>query len=174
MKRSLMLLVIGILSALGIGGAVRSVYANQTQRPVAEIAPSPQSSTPAQDADGAGEREDDQAEGEMDDDQEEGEMDDDQGEQAASAQLQNLAKITAQQAQQTAEAAQAATANEVELDVEDGSLVYEVKFADAEVLVDAGDGQILHTEMAGQEEDNATEAPIQGSIQVPNYADDDD
>jgi hypothetical protein len=39
MKRTLTLLVLGLLSALGVGGAVRSVSATQSQRPVATIAP---------------------------------------------------------------------------------------------------------------------------------------
>ncbi len=84
------------------------------------------------------------------------------------SQYQALAKITPQQAQQTAEAAQGGTASRVELDVDDGSLVYAVEFADAEVTVDAGNGQILKTEPNGQEENDAAEASIQGSIQVPD------
>lgn len=84
------------------------------------------------------------------------------------AQYQSLAKITQQQAQQAAEKAQGATATKVELGSEDGNLVYEVDFANAEVLVDAGNGQILKTEAAGQEQNDATEAPISSSIQVPD------
>lgn len=84
------------------------------------------------------------------------------------AQYQSLAKISPQQAQQAAEAAQGTTATKVELGSEDGNLVYEVDFANAEVLVDAGNGQVLKTEVAGQEENDATEAPIQSSIQVPD------
>ena len=87
------------------------------------------------------------------------------------AQYQSLATVTSGQAQQTAEAAQGSTASKVELDEEDGSLVYKVKFANAEVLVDAGNGEILKTELKGQEEDDAAEAPIQGSVQVPEGAD---
>ncbi len=84
------------------------------------------------------------------------------------AQYQALATVTPDQAQQAAEAAQGDTATKVELDEEDGSLVYEIKFANAEVLVDAGNGEILKTELEGQEEDDATEARIEGSIQVPD------
>lgn len=84
-------------------------------------------------------------------------------------QYEALAKITSQQARQTAEAARAATATKVALDANDGSLVYEVKFADAEVLVDAGNGRILKTELAGQEATAAQEVPIQGSIRVPDH-----
>ncbi|MBE9193965.1 PepSY domain-containing protein [Synechocystis sp. LEGE 06083] len=84
------------------------------------------------------------------------------------ARYQSLVKITPQQARQKAEAAQEATATKLSLEVEDGSLVYKVDFANAEVLVDAGNGQILKTELAGQEENDATEVTIQGSIQVPD------
>lgn len=93
---------------------------------------------------------------------------DDVNEAAEMAQYQSLATISAQQAQQAAETAQGSTATKVELGSEDGNLVYEVDFANAEVLVDAGNGQILKTEAAGQEENDATEAPIQSSIQVPD------
>lgn len=81
-------------------------------------------------------------------------------------QYQSLARITPQQAQQVAEAAHGSTAIKVELEVEDGSLVYEVEFADAEVLVDAGNGQILKIERAGQENNDETETPVRGSIQI--------
>ena len=65
------------------------------------------------------------------------------------------------------------TATEVELEEEDGSLVYEVEFVpnNTEVYVDAGNGEILKIELAGEEEDDATETPIRGSIQVPAEAD---
>ncbi len=84
------------------------------------------------------------------------------------SQYQFLAKITSQQAQQTAEAAQGTAADKVELAVDDGSLVYEVAFSNAEVIVDAGNGQILKTETEGQEEDDAAETTVKGSIQVPD------
>ncbi|MEA5469322.1 PepSY domain-containing protein [Spirulina sp. 06S082] len=149
MKKSLSLLSLGILSAIGLSSAVRGVYAHQNQRPIAHIPQSPDSIL-ARDI------------------EEEGEMNDDREEQQEEAQLQNLAKITPEQARQVAEAARGATATEVELDVEDGSLVYEVEFADAEVLVDAGNSQILKIEEKGQEEDDDTEMPVRGSIQVPD------
>lgn len=84
------------------------------------------------------------------------------------AQYKSLAKITPQQAQKAAEASQGGTATKVELDEEDGSLVYEVKVGKAEVLVDAGNGKVLKTEAKGQEENDAAEAKIRGSIQVPD------
>ncbi len=84
------------------------------------------------------------------------------------SQYQSLAKVTDQQAQQTAEASQGGTATQVELSVEDGSLVYDVEFANADVTVDAGTGQILKTEAESQEQNDANESSIQGSIQVPD------
>ncbi|MEM8505289.1 MAG: PepSY domain-containing protein [Cyanobacteria bacterium P01_D01_bin.1] len=79
------------------------------------------------------------------------------------AQYQSLAKVTLEQAKQTAEAAQGETAISVKLDEEDNSLVYEVGFVDADVFVDAGTGDVLATELETDSEDPI----IQGSIQVP-------
>lgn len=84
------------------------------------------------------------------------------------AQYRRLAQISPQQAQQIAEAAQGQKATRVALGAENGSLVYEVYFPNAEVKVDAGNGRILKTELAGQEENDRHEAPLGGSIQVPN------
>ncbi|PZO53819.1 MAG: peptidase [Phormidesmis priestleyi] len=84
------------------------------------------------------------------------------------AQYQSLVKVTAQQAQLTAEALHGGSATHTELSVEDGSLVYDIEFANANIMVDAGTGQILKTEAQGQEQNDVTETPIQGSIQVPD------
>lgn len=82
-------------------------------------------------------------------------------------QLQSLAKISAQQAIQAAEAAQGGTASTVELENENGNLVYEVLIGQTEVVVDAGNGKVLYTEQANQEND-ANEANLpRSSIQVP-------
>ena len=72
------------------------------------------------------------------------------------AALQELATISPEEAQATAEAANpGSTATEVELDDENGSLVYSVELDNGlEVQVDAGDGTILHTEQAGDEADD--------------------
>ncbi len=78
------------------------------------------------------------------------------------AQYQSLAEITLDQARQTAEAAQGDAAIGIQLDEEDGSLVYEIDFVEADVFVDAGTGEILGTEL----ENDSAESPIQGSIQV--------
>lgn len=159
MKNSLKTaLTLGLITAVGAGGAAMVANAkgnSPAATPEARVAQVEDEANEGPE-DEAGENEADEA-----------------AEEAAEAQemeqYRALAKITPEQAQQTAEAAQGGTATEVELDVEDGSLVYEVAFADeTEVYVDAGTGQILKTELAGQEEDDATETPIQGSIQVPD------
>lgn len=82
--------------------------------------------------------------------------------------LQALAKITLEQAKQAAEAAIGGTASSVELEAEDGSLVYEVEIGQTEVVVDAGNGEILYIE----EENEADASRPQGSIQVPDLDDD--
>ena len=88
-------------------------------------------------------------------------------EQQETENLQSLAKITLEQAKKAAEEALGGTASSVELEVEDGSLVYEVEIGQTEAVVDAGNGEVLYTE---SEEANEASRP-QGSIQVP-YADD--
>ena len=89
-------------------------------------------------------------------------------EQQETKSLQSLAKITLEQAKQAAEEAVGGTASSVELEVEDGSLVYEVEIGQTEAIVDAGNGEVLYTES----EDEAIEGSRpQSSIQVP-YADD--
>ena len=154
MKNSLKtVLGIGLVAAIGAGGTamVANAKGDATAAPEARISQAADSEANEGPEDEANEG----SENEADEAQE-------------AAQYQSLAKITAAQAQQTAEVAQGSTATKVELDEEDGSLVYEVEFANAEVLVDAGDGKILKTELEGEEENDATEAPIRGSIQVPD------
>jgi uncharacterized membrane protein YkoI len=86
-----------------------------------------------------------------------------------SAQYQSQAKITPQQAQQAAATAVGGTAARAELENEDGNLVYQVMVGQTEVLVDAGNGNILHREEVNVEENDATEAPLpRSSVQVPN------
>ena len=76
-----------------------------------------------------------------------------QNEQDESAALQSLAKISADQAKAAALAANAgATVKSVTLQGENGSLVYGVELANGmDVKVDAGNGQVLHTEQNDQE-----------------------
>jgi len=80
-----------------------------------------------------------------------------QTEQDESNTLASMAKITADQAKQAALAPfPGATVTKVELDNENGYLVYSVRLTDAsgkaqEVKVDAGDGRVLATEAADSE-----------------------
>ncbi len=97
------------------------------------------------------------------------------------AALQELATISPEEAQATAEAANpGSTATEVELDDENGSLVYSVELDNGlEVQVDAGDGTILHTEQEGHEneahdDDDDDENEAYDDDDDENEADDDD
>lgn len=76
----------------------------------------------------------------------ESEKDEEQDEQEEAARLKSLAKITPQQAQQLAEASAGGKASSVELEDEDGTLVYEVAIGQKEVVIDAMDGRVLYTE----------------------------
>lgn len=68
------------------------------------------------------------------------------------AQYRSLAKITPTQAQQAAQAAVPGTVTSVKLEDQDGSLVYAVVIGQTEVAVDAGNGQVLRQEAAGQDQ----------------------
>jgi len=74
----------------------------------------------------------------------------DQAEAAESSRLQSLATITPEQAKSAALAQVPGTVKKVELENEDGNVVYgiEIKTADGErdVKVDAGNGTVLHVE----------------------------
>lgn len=145
------LLTAAFVGTLGLGGLARSVYASQS-KPAVAIMPQSQNNTQiAEASDG------------------DGEVADKAEEQQEAARLQPLAKITPQQAQKAAQAAQGGTASFVKLDNEDGSLVYKVTIAKAEVVVDAGNGKVLYTEKVNQEDDAAAEASRpKSSIQVPH------
>ena len=80
-----------------------------------------------------------------------------QNEQKESQGLAGLAKISADQAKQTAEAQVGGTASSAELDNENGSLVYEVKIGSQEVKVDAGTGAVLKVEQSDNEKSGDTE-----------------
>lgn len=75
------------------------------------------------------------------------------------AALQGMATISADQAKAAAEAANpGATAVKVELDNENGVLVYSVQLNNGlDVKVDAGNGAILHTEQAGADKAGAAD-----------------
>ena len=88
-------------------------------------------------------------------------------EQQEAARLQPLAKITPDQAREAALQVQDGEVTELELEAEDGSLVYEVTIGETEVFVDAGNGDILYTQGVNEKIDEATEqARPRGSIQV--------
>jgi hypothetical protein len=80
--------------------------------------------------------------------------------------LQTLAKISASQAQQTAEAAQGSKASSVKLENEDGNLIYAVNIGQKEVTVDAGNGQILSTEDTTKKGSEVEGTHPHSSIQV--------
>lgn len=85
---------------------------------------------------------------------EDGEEAEDRAEGAESERLQSLARITPEQAQAAALQQAPGTVKKVELENEDGNVVYsvEVKTANGEsdVKVDAGDGRVLHVEQDGE------------------------
>ena len=82
------------------------------------------------------------------------------------AKLQPLAKISASQARQTAEAAQGNKASNVQLENEDGNLVYAVNIGQNEVKVDAGNGKILYTDNTAKEGAESEGSRPRSSIQV--------
>jgi uncharacterized membrane protein YkoI len=86
--------------------------------------------------------------------------------QKASVKLQSLAKITPQQAQKVAEAAQGGKAQNVTLENEDGNLVYAVMIAKKEVKVDAGNGHILYIEAMNHENKKTDVSHPKSSTQI--------
>lgn len=137
------ILAAALVGSLGLGGLARNVYAAQSQTNIQV----------AQASDG------------------DGEVDDDVEEQQEAAQLQSLAKITLQQAQQAAETASGGKASRVKLENEDGNLVYLVTIGKKEVAVDAGDGNILYNKNENQEDDKNETSRPKSSIQVPDNDD---
>ena len=104
--------------------------------------------------------------------QEESEEDEELEEQQEAARLQPLAKITAEQAREAALKVQSGEVTELELEAENGSLVYEVTIGETEVFVDAGNGEVLYTQGVNEKVDEATEqSRPPSSIQVPNEED---
>ena len=84
-----------------------------------------------------------------------GEEAEDKAEGTESERLKSLARITPEQAQAAALAQVPGTVKKVELENEDGNVVYgvEIKTASGEsdVKVDAGDGRVLHIEKDGED-----------------------
>ncbi len=87
------------------------------------------------------------------------------------AKLQPLAKISASQAQQTAEAAQGGKASSTKLENEDGNLIYAVNIGQNEVAIDAGNGRILYTDNTAKEGSESAGSRPRSSIQVAEVED---
>lgn len=88
-------------------------------------------------------------------------------------QLQPLAKTTIQEALEAAESFAGDQAHTVELENEDGNLVYEVGIGLQEIYVDAGNGQVLYTETVGKG-DEIDDSQAKSSIQIPLTDDSDE
>ena len=87
------------------------------------------------------------------------------------AKLQSLAKVSASQAQQVAETAQGNKASSVQLENEDGNLVYAINIGQNEVKVDAGNGRILYTDNTAKEGSESEGSRPRSSIQVAEVED---
>jgi uncharacterized membrane protein YkoI len=147
-----LILATALLGTLGLGTMVRLVNAAQTQAPIAIMPESRNGHQSAQAGNKDGETKDDAKE--------------QVNEPKESSKLQSLARITAQQAQQAAEAAQGGQASGVKLENENGNLVYAVTIGKQEVKVDAGNGKVLYTETANQENKASEANRPRSSIQV--------
>ncbi|MGV0029006.1 PepSY domain-containing protein [Phormidesmis priestleyi] len=149
-----LILTAAAIATFGIGGLSKLVNATQTQSPVA-VMPAAQVAVKS---DG------------------DGETNDDLKDQQEAKKLQSLAKITPQQAQQSAEAAERGKATSVKLENEDGNLVYAVAIGQKEVKVDAGNAHVLYTEsVKGDRKDDKNDSNHpRSSIQVAQSADDGD
>lgn len=180
----IVLATVALLGTLGFGGLVKTVNAQQSQSAVAIMPQHRSSALVAQASDGDGEANDateapetnklSQSMNQNDSSQQteasdgDGETNDDVEEQQEAAKLQPLAKITAQQAQQAAQTSVGGQASKVELENEDGNLVYAVKIGQQEVKVDAGNGRVLYSENENQEDEKNETSRPKSSIQVPS------
>lgn len=166
-----LLLTAAAIGTLGMGGLAKLVNAAQTQSPVA-VMPAAQVSeksdgdgeaNPATEAPENASNAQLQANGGA---IEQNESANETGaqEQQETQKLQSLAKITPQQAQQAAEASAKGTASGVKLENENGNLVYAVAIGQNEVIVDAGNGNVLGTSTPNSESNENTQP--RSSIQV--------
>ncbi|QIR40536.1 peptidase [Tolypothrix sp. PCC 7910] len=149
------ILAVACVGTLGFAGLSRVVGAKQPQSPVAVIHQHHIATQVAQGSDG------------------DGETNDDVQEQQEAAKLQPLAKITAKQAQQAAEASTGAKASSVKLENDDGNVVYAVKIGQQDVKVDAGNGKVLYAENDNQEDEKNQAIRPKSSIQVSETDDGD-
>ena len=142
-------LAAALVATLGFAGLTRNVSAKQTESQLTVNNREKTEIAEASDSDGK--------------------TNDDAEEKQEAAKYQSLAKITPEQAKAAAEAAVGGKAKEMELENEDGNLVYDVEIGKKEVIVDAGNGKVLYIEDESQEDDEATEANRpRSSIQVPD------
>jgi uncharacterized membrane protein YkoI len=146
MKTSLKLITIAAIGVVGLGGLASVFAPSASARGIFAAHKQQAPQAPAEASDGDGETNDDVQSAEE------------------SARLQALATITPQQAQQTAEQQMGKPADKVEIENDDGSLVYAVSFGQQDVKVDAGNGQILYTDNQNDGENDA--AHPKGSIQL--------
>jgi uncharacterized membrane protein YkoI len=165
MKTSTNLIAAGAL--VGLAMTVRLVHAAQSQSPIAVMPEHRNGSLVVQASHDDTETKDDTKGQASDRDKETNDAANEQvGDQKESAKLQPLAKITSRQAQQAAESAQGGQAKNVKLENENGNLVYAVEIGNREVTVDAGNGKILSTETANQDNKVKEASYPRSSIQV--------
>ncbi|MBN3924260.1 PepSY domain-containing protein [Nostoc sp. NMS4] len=145
------ILAAAFVGTLGLAGLSGVVSAKQSQSFVAIVRQPHLVTKVAEASDGDGETNDDAQE---------------------AAKLQPLAKITAQQAQQAAEASVGGKAKSVKLENEDGNLVYAVEIGQQDIKVDAGNGKVLYAENANQQDEKNEATRPKSSIQVKETSDD--
>lgn len=85
--------------------------------------------------------------------EQEGQQEEDEGEESQKN-LAARAKISEEQAKEAAEKATGGTATEVELDEQNGQVVYEVEVGDKEVIVNAENGKIISTDNDSDDDDD--------------------
>jgi uncharacterized membrane protein YkoI len=149
------ILAVAFVITLGFAGLSRVVSAKQPQSFVAIARQHHSATQVAEASDG------------------DGETNDDAKEQQEAIKLQQLAKITAQQAQHVAEISVKGKAKSVKLENEDGNLVYAVEIGQQNVKVDAGNGKVLYIENANQQDEKNEATDPKSSIQLKETSDGD-
>lgn len=96
----------------------------------------------------------------------ESETEEDLQEEKRIAKYKSLAKITFEEAKKAGETAIGGKANEVELDIENGGLVYDVEVGNKEAIIDAGNGKVLYVQDEEAEEKTKVDKP-RSSIRIP-------
>ncbi len=146
--------------ALGVGGLARAQRAGTQPKTdqQSDTTRAPYRSSIQVPNDEANEVEENEADENEQNEAQENEQDEGEGgaaEAGEAARFQSLARVTADQARAAAVAQVPGTARTVELDNEDGNLVYSVEVAttagDRDVKVDAGNARVLHVEKGDQE-----------------------